>query len=68
MKKKDGWITICGYDCYVEDDMVVRCLAWDGATTAYPYKRAKDGSWTNAVPVKTGTLRNGLHRGTYSIK
>ena len=66
----DGWHTISGYDCYMEDGRVLRAKIGKGSDqrTGYPYRRTRDGGWTEAVGVSPDTLRAGLARGTYNIQ
>ena len=64
-----AWKIISGYDCFVEDNKVKRCIIHDSnnsRVTAYPYRRCGNG-WTEAVGVKPATLRAGLKKGHYII-
>lgn len=69
-KVKDGWHKVLGYDVYVENGKVMRCLVShsSGYRTAYPYR---DEPYYNCMGICIGisldALRAGLKRGTIRI-
>lgn len=69
MKKvKDGWHKVLGYDVYVEDGKVTRCLVSHGSghRTAYPY-RDEPNCMSICIGISPDALRAGLKRGTIRI-
>lgn len=69
-KITDGWRTVGGYDCWVEDGKVLRAVIEDadGRRTGYTYRADRvHGGWDRCT-VTVAALRAGLRRGTIVIR
>lgn len=69
---KDGWHTMCGYDVYIEDGLVVRATCGEGVRyhVVYPYQYMQGWHcWTNVSRmVRAETFRRGLYSGRYCFQ
>lgn len=66
MIRLDGWITVNGYDVYVEGGIVKRAMPPDGMEikTLYPYRAQRSGGWWKENGLSVSALRSGMKRGT----
>lgn len=66
----DGWHVVSGYDVFVESGMILRGILYDScgsSSSAYVYRRCRDGSWTRCSGLSVAAFRSGVRRGTIEL-